>query len=143
VVQRHDGAAGLWLGRWVAQLWREGHRYLAVSVAALAVDYAVFVGLVRLANVNYLVGNVCGFVIGVVVAYFGSVFWVFSVRRFSSMPIEFAIFAAAGLGGLVVNSVVLAGAVEWLHIVPEQAKLVAVGASFVFNFLCRKYTLFA
>lgn len=136
------GRPAHWAGR-LAVLWTEVWRYALVSAAALAVDYGTFALAVAVSPGRYLAANVLGFLTGVTAAYIGSVLWVFSERRYDNRVIEFALFAAAGVGGLAVGSAVLAAGVEWMKLDPRIAKLAAVGASFVFNFGVRRALLFA
>ena len=123
-------------------MWNEVWRYAIVSAVALGIDYATFLLALAVVPGRYLLANILGFLTGVAAAYAGSVWWVFSFRRFENRLVEFALFAAAGLGGLAVSSLVLLLAVEWLHASPRLAKLAAVGLSFTFNFGSRRTLLF-
>jgi putative flippase GtrA len=123
-------------------LWNEVWRYAIVSAVALGVDYATFVLALAVDPERYLLANSLGFLTGVAAAYAGSVWWVFAFRRYQNRLVEFTLFAAAGLGGLAVSSLVLLVAVEWLQVAPRLAKLAAVGLSFAFNFAIRRALLF-
>jgi putative flippase GtrA len=131
-----------WAGRLIT-LWTEVWRYALVSVVALAVDYGTFALTLAVSPTRYLIGNVLGFITGVTAAYIGSVLWVFSEHRYRNRTVEFVLFAAAGLGGLAVGSAVLAAGVAWMKFDPRVAKILAVSASFVFNFGVRRMLLFA
>jgi putative flippase GtrA len=124
-------------------LLNEIWRYALVSLVALAVDYLTFLLVLAIVPHRYLLANVFGFLAGVTIAYAGSVWWVFSVRRYENRMAEFALFAAAGIGGLGMSSIVLMVGVEWLHAGPRVAKIAAVAASFAFNFGVRRALLFA
>ena len=123
-------------------LWNEVWRYAIVSAVALGIDYATFVLALAVVPGRYLLANSLGFLTGVAAAYAGSVWWVFAFRRCRNRLLEFTLFAAAGLGGLAVSSLVLLLAVEWLQLEPRLAKLAAVGLSFAFNFGIRRALLF-
>ena len=63
----------------------EGTRYLTASAAALAVDFSVYAGLVRLASVDYLIAAPVGFALGLATIYLLSVRWVFGARSLPAM----------------------------------------------------------
>jgi putative flippase GtrA len=128
---------------WLLHLWVEGRRYFMLSLAALIVDYSVFFLCLRAFDLDYLISNSFGFVVGLIITYIGSIVWVFSARRLRSNRLEFTIFAALGVAALAVNSGVLAIGVEWLRLAPEYAKFGAAGGSFLFSFFTRKFLLFA
>ena len=121
---------------------REGTRYVAASAAALAVDFSVYAGLVRLASVDYLVAAPAGFALGLATIYLLSVRWVFGTRRLADARLEFALFASIGLAGMALNQVVLYIGVEAGALSYEAAKLVSAGVVFCFNFALRKLLLF-
>lgn len=120
----------------------EGAKYVAASAGALALDFGVYSGLIRLAGVHYLVAGAVGFLLGLGVVYVLSTRWVFAFRRVEDRGAEFAVFAAIGLAGLALNQVILYVAVEWFRLGYELAKAVAAGLGFCFNFGTRKLLLF-
>jgi putative flippase GtrA len=67
---------------------------------------------------------------------------VFRQRRLSDRRAEYFVFVAIGIGGLAVNESVLwlFTSVAGLHYTVSKA--VAAAASFIFNFIVRKLTLF-
>jgi putative flippase GtrA len=120
----------------------EGLRYLVASAFALAVDFGLYVALIRLADVNYLVAAPLGFACGLATIYLFSVRWVFSYRRVADRRAEFALFAAIGLAGMALNQVIIYVAVQWMPGAYEIAKLMSAGMVFCFNFASRKLLLF-
>ncbi len=120
----------------------EGSRYLAASAAALAVDFSVYVGLIRLADVSYLVAAPIGFILGLAVVYALSVRWVFTHRRLADARVEFLVFALIGLAGIALNQLVIYAGVEQLSLSYEMAKIVSAAVVFCFNFGLRKLVLF-
>lgn len=129
-MNRFEGAAG------------EGLRYVAASALALAVDFGIYVGLIRLTGVNYLVAAPLGFGCGLAAIYALSVRWVFRYRRVADRRAEFALFAAIGLAGMALNQAVIFLAVKMLPGSYEIAKLISAGVVFCFNFALRKLLLF-
>ncbi|HWA39926.1 MAG TPA: GtrA family protein [Burkholderiales bacterium] len=120
----------------------ESARYFGASAAAFAVDFGIYVGLIRLAGWHYLLAAPAGFAVGLLTIYFLSVRWVFAVRRISDARVEFAVFASIGLLGMAVNEGVLYGAVGHAGLSYELGKVVSAAIVFSMNFALRKLILF-
>lgn len=120
----------------------EGVRYLAASALALAVDFGTYIGLIRIADVNYLVAAPLGFALGLAIIYLLSIRWVFRERRLADRKTEFALFALVGFAGMALNQAVLFATVQWLGASFELAKIISAGTVFGFNFSSRKLLLF-
>jgi len=116
--------------------------YFAVSVAALALDFALFLALTKLAGLHYLAASAISFSSGAAVTYLLSVRLVFDERRLGDRRIEFASFFLIGLVGLAVNQLALLATAGVLGWPPMIAKIAAAGFSFVANFLARRTLLF-
>ena len=125
------------------ELAGEGGRYLGAAALALAVDFSLYVALIRLADVHYLVAAPLGFAAGLATVYALSVRWVFQARRLSDARIEFVIFAVIGVAGMVLNQLAIYVAVEWLRFSVEAGKLASTALVFCFNFASRKLLLFS
>ncbi|HEY5072820.1 MAG TPA: GtrA family protein [Caulobacteraceae bacterium] len=120
---------------------RESWRYLAASVAALAVDFSLLVFLSEIVRLNYLWSAAVGFTAGLLVTYGLSVTLIFRERRFGR-GFELGGFVLIGLLGLGLNELLLRGMVEGLGFGYALAKIPAAGVSFVFNFISRRVLLF-
>ena len=120
----------------------EGVRYLAASALALAIDFGVYTGLIRLAAVHYMVAAPIGFALGLATIYALSVRWVFRQRRLVDRRAEFALFAAIGLAGMALNQIIIYAAVAMMPGFYEIAKVISAGVVFCFNFISRKLLLF-
>jgi putative flippase GtrA len=120
----------------------EGVRYLAASALALAIDFGIYIGLIRVADVHYLIAAPLGFALGLASIYLLSTRWVFRERRLADRRTEFALFALVGLAGMALNQMVLFAAVQWLAASFEVAKVISAGMVFSFNFALRKLLLF-
>ena len=121
----------------------ELQRYLALSAAALAVDVVLLWALASVVGLPYLMANGIAFVIASIVAYLGSVAWVFRHRRFDNRTAEYLIFVAIGIAGLTVNEAGLWLGVELMVLPLLAAKAFAAGTSFAFNYALRKVVLFS
>jgi putative flippase GtrA len=128
--------------RAIARIADEGIRYFAASALALAIDFGIYVGLIRVADVHYLIAGPVGFSLGLATIYLVSTRWVFRERRLADRWTEFALFALVGLAGMALNQLVLFAAVQWLAASFEFAKIISAGIVFSFNFATRKLLLF-
>ena len=120
----------------------ETTRYVAAGALALAADFGVYVTLIRLGGLHYLLAAPLGFAVGLAIIYGFSVRWVFRHRRLSDARLEFALFAAIGIGGMALNELVIYAAVEAAGLSYELAKLAAAAIVFSFKFGLRKSLLF-
>lgn len=120
----------------------EGFRYVVASALALAIDFGLYVALIRFAEVNYLIAAPLGFAFGLATIYLLSVRWVFGYRRLTDRRAEFALFAAIGLAGMALNQGIIYAVVQALPGSYEIAKVVSAGMVFCFNFVSRRLLLF-
>ena len=120
----------------------EGVRYFAASALALAIDFGIYIGLIRVMDVHYLIAAPLGFALGLATIYLLSTRWVFRERRLADRSAEFALFGLVGLAGMALNQAVLFAAVQWLAASFELAKVISAGVVFSFNFASRKLLLF-
>ena len=82
---------------WGGQL-RQFVLYGAVSVAALAVDYALLIFLTEYVGLYYLVSATISFLAGMLLVYATSVGFIFDERRLDNRSLELTSFAAIGVG---------------------------------------------
>lgn len=122
-------------------LSREFLRYFAASVAALALDTAVFNMSLRL-GINLAVSACLGFSLGLMLIYTISTRHVFSQRRMADRRHEFALFALIGGAGLLLTEALLWLLVRQIGVAPLAAKLGSACGVFLFNFALRKSLLF-
>ncbi len=117
-------------------------RYFLASLAALAVDMAVLLGLATV--MHYLVAASLGFVAGAVTSYLLATRWVFRQRRLLlRRNTEMGLYVLVGVLGLALNDLVIMLAVGYFGLSILLAKLLAAGVTFLFNFVLRKLTLFS
>jgi putative flippase GtrA len=116
-------------------------RYFAASAAALAVDMVLYAGALRL-GLPYAAAALLGFTAGAAAAYVASVRWVFESRNVRNSTMEFGLFVAVGVGGLLITEGLLWLFIEQLSWPAVLSKLGTSGFVFVFNFGVRKALLF-
>ena len=129
-------------GKCPSRLTGELFRFLLAGVAATAADFSVLVLLTSLLDWHYLSANTVSFLVGNVVSYLFSIYWVFETRRLKNQVREFVIFALIGIGGLGISQLTMLLSVELLGLHFTLAKLVSVGATFIWNFGVKKIVLF-
>ena len=119
-------------------------RYLVVSVAALAVDLALFLLLLS-AGVMAVVASALGYSLGILVHWLLSSRKVFhdrvSERGSAERTQQKAMFVMSALLGLGVTMGIV-GLGEWLGLDPRVAKLVAIGVSFQLTYFLRNIIIF-
>ena len=116
-------------------------RYLVASAIALGVDTGLYALGLRL-HFGYPLAAILGFLGGLAVAYLISVRWAFRTRRLGNARIEFVVFAAIGVLGLLLTESLLWLQIDVLAFGPLPAKLAASCGVFLFNFGARKFILF-
>ena len=116
-------------------------RYFVASAGALCVD----AGLYRLglqAGLGYQWAALIGFSAGAVVAYLASIAWVFEARTIRRAAVEFGLFVAIGVCGLLLTELLLWLQIERFGWSTFWSKAGAAGVVFIFNFAVRKTLLF-
>jgi putative flippase GtrA len=133
------------LGGWV-RFFRELTylRYLAVSVAALAVDVGLFLMLLQLAMPS-MAASAIGYSAGIIVHWFLSSRKVFddrvSGKGTAQRTQQKAMFVISALLGLALTTAIV-GAGDALGFDPRIAKLVAIGVSFQLTYMLRNLIIF-
>jgi putative flippase GtrA len=126
-------------GGWLVQLLR----YTLVSSASFALDMAILAALVEWMGVHYLVASTVGYLVALLVDYGASIVWVFAHRRLNGRGLtEFVSFAAIGIAGLGVNTLVIYVCTEALALHYALSKVVAGLFVLLFTFVVRRQLLF-
>ncbi len=121
----------------------EVFRYGLGTIIALAVDVGVLTLLVSGLRFHYILAATISFVVGGVVLYVLSVRFVFRHRRISDIRVEMSSFIALGVLGLAIQTVVMATAVQQMHVHYLVAKLASAGCTFFVNYALRRSLLFS
>lgn len=120
----------------------EALRYLIASLSALVLDSGLLWIAVNVFALPVWLAGAIAYFVGLILIYILSIHWVFERRSFLSARGEFAAFAALGVLGLFLNSLVLFAATG-VGLALPVAKLLSAGAGFVTNFVSRKALLFS
>ena len=124
-------------------LGSELNRYIVAGIAAVLVDYTVLIIATEFVGIHYLISNICSYMSGLLVAYTLNTRWVFRYRKYEQKTrMEFSIFVVIVLIGLAISEAMIYMLVESLALPYTLAKLVSIGAIFIFNFMAKKRFLF-
>lgn len=118
-------------------------RYVVVGGVAFCVDFAALFVLTSAFGVYYLTSATIGFTLGLVVNYLLCITWIFEFRTLESRMQEFALFAAIGVAGLILNNLILYALTDWAGIHYLISKAFAAGVILLFNFTLRRAILFS
>jgi putative flippase GtrA len=125
----------------VESILLQAPRAFVASLATCVLDVGLLAALVELGHWSPLPAATVSYLSGGVIQYFISSRWVFSqVPR--SAAVGFTVFTLLSLVGLAITWVVMACLCDGAHVNYGIAKVVALGLSFSWNFLSRKYLVF-
>ena len=118
-------------------------RYIVSGGIAFVCDFSVLVFTTEVLGVHYMISNIAGYTVGLVVSYLINVKWVFRHRRFGHQQAnEFVYFTIIVVTGLAISQGVLWLATETVGIPYQASKFVSTFFVFVFNFVVKKWLLF-
>lgn len=117
-------------------------RYGVCSAVALIVDVGLMTALIEYAGIPYLYAAAIGFVAGCTVAYIASVRYVFENRNGQTASVTLFMFVMVGIGGLLLNQLILYVGVGIFALHYLFAKGVSAVSVFWFNFLIRGFFVF-
>jgi putative flippase GtrA len=117
-------------------------RFLGAGGLAFFCDFLVLFASTELLGVNYLLSNVFGFSVGLLVSYLLAIKWVFHYRSRTKASLEFTMFFLISLAMLASNELAIWLLVEAIGIYYLGAKVLATGFTFVFSFILKKAFLF-
>lgn len=118
-------------------------RYFFSGGIAFLIDKSLFALCRYCLDFNVYVATSIGFVVGLVVTYLLSIFWIFDKRRLDSKRNEFLIFTTIGIVGLLLMNVfvwIFGSVLGWkIDLLSNLAATVIVT---LWNFFAKKYILF-
>jgi putative flippase GtrA len=117
-------------------------RYFIVGGIAFIADFSALLLLKEWGELNYLLSATFAFIIGIVINYLLSIYWVFDQRAFSNIYAEFLMFAFIGALGVILNLGIIFCLTEQFNVFYLHSKLAATAIIFLFNFSVRKIYLF-
>ena len=94
--------------------------------------------LTELVGINYLLSNLAGMCVGILVSYLLCVKWVFLDRRYNRVALEFPLFILTCLIGVSLNELLLWLVVEFGGIHYLVSMVIVTAVVFIFNFFFKK-----
>jgi putative flippase GtrA len=116
-------------------------RYIFVGGVATIIDMGSLYVFTSMAGIHYLISAAIAFVFGVMANYLMSIVWVFKTT--GNFKREITLFVIIGLGGLILNEIIIWLLVEKVSLYYMIAKAIAVVIVLVWNFGMRKKFVFA
>lgn len=113
-------------------------RYLFVGGFAAVVNMGSLFLLTELLRIHYLIANILGFLLGLVVNYILSRLLVFSKEKSNNQIFEFITYAIIGVIGLGFDTLLMwlgTGIVGMYYMI---SKVISTGIVFIWNFVARK-----
>ena len=124
------------------QIIAEIIRYGIVGGAAFVLDFLLLYILTERLYIPYLYSATIAFSSGCLVNYLLSVCWVFNHRKYTNKRVEFLIFFAVGVGGIIITDLMLFFFTPVFNGNYLAAKIIAVIFVFFWNFFLRRQLLF-
>ena len=122
----------------------EFFRYGISGTFAFVCDFSILVAGTELLGLHYLVSNLGGYTVGLLVSYAINIRWVFRQRRFADRQHhEFLYFTTIVFVGLGISELVLYVATDFASLHYTLSKVVATIFVFLFNFVVKKWLLFS
>ena len=117
-------------------------RYTIVGGVAFIADFGSLYVMKEWGGLNYLLAATLAFLLGLLINYQLSIFWVFDQRAVDNKYIEFLIFSVIGILGVFLNLGIILLLTEKLEFFYLYSKLIATAIILIFNFSTRKIYLF-
>ena len=116
--------------------------YGFVGGIAFLADFGTLMVLYRQCGVNYLAAGTCGFLTGTLVNYIFCKRLVFK-EQYKSKTVEFILYCAIGGAGLALTDLFLWILADGFEIPVGWSKIITTALVFLWNFLARKFFMYA
>lgn len=117
--------------------------YIGIGGIAFVGDFAMLTLVVKGLHCSVIAGATAGFIAGAITNYLLCLRLVFKNHTLQSRWLEFVIFVAIGIVGLVINDLVMLACIKYFGVQFQFAKLIAAVFVLVFNFAGRRAALFS
>lgn len=139
----HGSILNNWFKGKTNKLFVQLFRYFFSGGIAFLIDKALFALLRYFFDFNVYISTSVGFVVGLIITYLLSIFWIFDKRRLESKSNEFLIFTIIGIVGLLLMNVfvwIFSSVIEFqIDFISNLAATIIVT---FWNFFAKKYILF-
>ena len=113
-------------------------RFIFVGGTAFLIDFFIYIGLVEFVGLNYLISAAIAFFISVLANYYLSTSWVFNQSQIENRALEFNIFLAISIVGLIFTEILLYLFTDICSINYIWSKIIASILVLFWNFSARR-----
>ncbi|HNQ67937.1 MAG TPA: GtrA family protein [Bacteroidales bacterium] len=124
-----------------SETFTQAAKYFVVGGICTVLDVSLLFVLSKYFGLNYIVASIISFLVGTVLNYFLCTFWIFRVHKVENRYYEFGYYLLITIFGLALNTFIIWGVTELFDVNYMYSKLVAIFATFFWNFCARKYFL--
>jgi len=122
-------------------LVHEAIKYALVGGVCTVLDMSLLYSITRFMRMDYLAASIISFVLGATLNYVLCVNWIFDFRRIQNQRHEFIWYLAVTAVVLAVNTALMWGLTDMLHLHFMHSKFITIFFTYVLNFSLRKYLL--
>ena len=113
-------------------------RYFFVGGIAAGINIGTLYLMVDIFNINYILSNIVGFILGIVVNYSLSKMFVFTDNEDINKIFEIVMYVIIGILGLIFDTFMLWIFTSKIGIYYMISKIISTMLTFVWNFVARK-----
>lgn len=113
-------------------------RYIFVGGIAAVANIGSLYVFTEILNIYYLISNIIGFILGLVVNYLLSKLLVFSTEKEVNKVFEFLVYAGIGVGGVGLDTLFMWIGTSIIGIYYLITKIISTALVFIWNFVARK-----
>ncbi|OUR78775.1 hypothetical protein A9Q83_06100 [Alphaproteobacteria bacterium 46_93_T64] len=119
---------------------RQAFKFAITGILNTGIDFAIFFTLIYVVSVHFAVANTVAFLIAVTVSYIINKNWTFSDQNSGHKILsEWIHFTVISIGGFILATTLLFILDPYIHV--GAAKIIATGASFIWNFTLTRFYL--
>lgn len=116
-------------------------KFSEVGVICFVVDFVILHILMEYCNISVLISAAIGFTVSVIINYYLSVKYVFSVDRNKRKLRNFILFIILSVVGLIITELIMKVGVGVLLYNYMAVKIISTAVVMIFNFVTRKIFL--
>ena len=116
-------------------------KFIVVGLFSAIINYGLFYLLLKMANINYLISSLCGFIAGVFGGFYLNKNWTYNDKNNKSNSLLWKYFSLY-LFSLLISLIFLKITVEYIGLNAEIANLLAIGITTCINFIGTKFVVF-
>ncbi len=117
-------------------------RYTVAGGSAFIVDFSLLWFLRDKMELPLQLSVIIAYIVGLIITYLLSIFWIFDKRQKGSQVVEFTIFSLIGIIGLGLTSLFMWIFTDLLDVYYMVSKLFTTAIVFIWNFVAKKKILF-